>query len=416
MLSLLKSTNRKLAAAIEKIESVAESNFPHEDSPDALKYIKGIFLALQEELKTQSENSDEVKRAFCRRAVEILDTYFPIIGFIARSADLDGPVEFHGPFSDLVCRALDSKVARLIMASEWEYAPFTVLFPELSEKGWVLVGLPACESSNVLLTPLAGHELGHNIWAHEELDKQIQASTKDAIVQTIIETQPEFIEASVRSNESRLRDFIGELQWYQSWQWLRRQCEEAFCDQIGLLIFRESFLHAAEYLLTPTLAGDRDCEYPSIPNRIVSLVKTCNSDKTNGITVPQGYESRFEPEKANSDEEQAAKIELTDMAFLKMIDTIHGHAQNFVDRKKLVSHDDKEIQEIERDFRLVVPSNRATSISNIVNAAWHIHLNAGDFLTNAYPGAKLEATALVLNELTLKSFEVFEINRRRKPP
>ena len=113
--------------------------------------------------------------------------------------------------------------------------------------GYVLLGLPASESGNPLLIPLAGHELGHTTWQRKSLrekyGKQIQASILD----------------NAKKQKSRYDEFftggldlpliVGNLD--PAIQCSLRQAEETFCDFFGLRLFAVSFLHAFAYLLTP---------------------------------------------------------------------------------------------------------------------------------------------------------------------
>ena len=62
----------------------------------------------------------------------------------------------------------------------------------------------------------------------------------------------------------------------------------------------------------------------------------------------------------------------------------------------------------QKDFRLFVPARRPQSLADILNAGWRSFLDVG-----GWPGAdnvKDEDRRGLLNELVLKSIEVFEIN------
>jgi hypothetical protein len=48
--------------------------------------------------------------------------------------------------------------------------------------------------------------------------------------------------------------------------------EELFCDLAGLALFGESYLHAFQYLLSPSIGFSRSEEYPSWP--VPGLVDT----------------------------------------------------------------------------------------------------------------------------------------------
>lgn len=407
--AILQITDGKLIAAIEKIEAINESGFPHKDSSNALDSIKGVFHSLRGQLDAQRKSGAEVQKAFCRRAIEDLEKYLPIIGFIARSADLDGPVELNGPLLDLTRRALNGD-ARLVIASEWDYSPLTIVFPDLSQLGYVLVGMPASEAGNALLTPLAGHELGHNIWDALELQERLQPQIKEAVVQTILETKPGFIRKEFRWRANKLRDLEGEQNWLQCAKWLTRQCEESFCDLVGLLLFRASFLHAMAYLLTPTLPR-RVYDYPAIQSRVGLLIKACRRER---ISVPNGYASRFDEEEIPMADFE--EVNLTDQAFRKLQSTLIDSASRFVRERGLAMHSEEGVARNEADFRRVVPAASANSLSDIVNAAWQVHLSPENFLTQAYPGARQDQADVVLNELVLKSFEVLQIKRTVQTP
>src|SRR3546814_10308475 len=88
------------------------------------------------------------------------------------------------PIKRLVETAV-SPDARLIMSSEWKFVPFT--FPMTLDwlPGFALVGGPAPESDNVLIVPLAGHEIGHSAWRSKQLKDQLMADLVAAIAQTL---------------------------------------------------------------------------------------------------------------------------------------------------------------------------------------------------------------------------------------
>ena len=60
--------------------------------------------------------------------------------------------------------------------------------------GFVLIGLPAQESSNPLLMPLAGHEMGHIVWDAENYSKQLSDLLLDQVVNEIIKKWAQFRE------------------------------------------------------------------------------------------------------------------------------------------------------------------------------------------------------------------------------
>jgi len=73
---------------------------------------------------------------------------------------------------------------KLIVSSEWEFSPFVYRsitgFP-----GFVLIGLPATESSNPLVIPLAGHELGHSVWERNKLAGYFNSRIRQSILKEV---------------------------------------------------------------------------------------------------------------------------------------------------------------------------------------------------------------------------------------
>src|SRR3546814_8743121 len=82
------------------------------------------------------------------------------------------------PIKRLVETAV-SPDARLIMSSEWKFVPFTYPMTLDWLPGFALVGGPAPESDNVLIVPLAGHEIGHSAWRSKQLKDQLMADRSE---------------------------------------------------------------------------------------------------------------------------------------------------------------------------------------------------------------------------------------------
>jgi hypothetical protein len=87
------------------------------------------------------------------------------------------------------------------------------------------------------------------------------------------------------SNEKLLDDQTVVDTWSLACDVTARQCEESFCDAVGVRLFGEAFLHSFEYLLMPSLGGDRSGLYPSLARRM--------ADMTEAAALFQ-YDLRFE--------------------------------------------------------------------------------------------------------------------------
>src|SRR5262249_3465899 len=152
--------------------------------------------------------------------------------------------EVFGPLLRLSRDLLEPKVAtaarqtRLVLSSEWDYSPF--VYGEMSDlPGFVLIGLPAPESSNPLLLSLAGHELGHSLWAKSGGTNKFPPIIRNHILDLIKARWPEFqaVCTTPKGPPSSPADLTSNMFCVQFWEqclpWALRQAEESFCDFAG---------------------------------------------------------------------------------------------------------------------------------------------------------------------------------------
>jgi hypothetical protein len=135
----------------------------------------------------------------------------------------------------------------------------------------VLIGLPACEAGNALIISLAGHEIGHSIWQHYKLEKTLTSEitktledTYKANFSTLVSHLP-FLKGQDPIQNLFSATYLGD-----SLDYLMSQCEEIFCDIIGIRLFGEGFLYSFLYLLAPN-RGNRSEYYPTLPSRATYL-------------------------------------------------------------------------------------------------------------------------------------------------
>ena len=169
----------KLSAVNAQIEVLKRDDFPQPSSREALSRIEDVFTGLQSRLNSVKESSDESTiYAVSSEITKNIAVNLPFLGFIRRSTNVRNAFEFYGPIL-LLARKLLQDDTKLIIASEWDFAPFT--YPQRNEhlKDFVLIGLPASESANVLIVPLCAHELGHHVWRNSS---GVQSSLKSLIV------------------------------------------------------------------------------------------------------------------------------------------------------------------------------------------------------------------------------------------
>ena len=273
MSQLLRQARQRVDKVLKLIQVLKSQEFPHEDSRKTLAFVEDQFRELQDTLQhlNDSLNDPHTIRANCRSALEAVFAYLPVLGFVARSTDVVGALELHRPLHRIVA-AVVGLDAHLLLTSDWQYSPYTYVQYQLIEKGFVLVGLPASEAGNGLIMPLAGHEIGHNMWYANNLDQHFAPLVSDSLVAEIVNNRfKEFQEHFDAIEKSQVNDLAGRPYWEPAFAWAMAQCQEMFFDFVGLILFREAYLYAFQYLLSPG-GGARDASYPSMPSRARHLI------------------------------------------------------------------------------------------------------------------------------------------------
>ncbi|MDP8207974.1 MAG: hypothetical protein P9L92_15000 [Candidatus Electryonea clarkiae] len=155
-MSTLDHSRKRLAAVINEIERLKQSEFPYPHPSQALERLDQLFNHQRSVLdKISSSSTNSVIHSGCSASLKQLFDYVPILGFILRSTNIRNAFEIYTPLLRLA-RSILKIDTKLILSSEWEFSPYMYSFiPYLP--GFVLIGLPATESSNPLLIPLAGH-------------------------------------------------------------------------------------------------------------------------------------------------------------------------------------------------------------------------------------------------------------------
>src|SRR5437588_3722657 len=96
--SFLEYARRRVAAFLEEVKHVAESEFPYQDSEDALKQLKELFERKLGRLQEFDEKSyQSIVTRECTLSLEALFRYLPRLGFILRSTNVRNAFELFGP-------------------------------------------------------------------------------------------------------------------------------------------------------------------------------------------------------------------------------------------------------------------------------------------------------------------------------
>ncbi len=363
----------KLARASNQLDSLQSDETPNRDTDFALSQIRVVFDKLQEQAGPVERSADaDLMSAFAADVTKAIAIHLPLLGFIRRSSNVRNAFEFYGPIL-LLARQLLGEETRFMHSSEWDYSPFT--YPTLYEhlEDFVLIGLPASESSNALILPLCGHELGHHVWGKKNIHKNFTQRITSAVVDQILARRDTFEKhfpvARGADKEKLLSDIELIATWAPARDWALRQAEEVFCDFLGVRIFGESFLYAYEYLVAPELGTRRTPLYPSSFDRAKYLEE---NGRSRGVPIPAGYARQFRSEAIRGTQRQRLLLSITDEVVGSTVADLADAAWNFCASAEVpeLSPSDSALEAI----KLCLPPENSR-LSEIMNGAWRARVD-----------------------------------------
>jgi hypothetical protein len=411
MSQLLRQARQRVDKVLKLVQVLKSHDFPHADSRKTLAFVETQFRELEDTLHhlDDSLHDPHTIRANCRSALEAVSAYLPVLGFVARSTDVVGALELHRPLHRIVT-AVVGPDAHLLLTSDWQYSPYTYVHYQLIQEGFVLVGLPASEAGNGLIMPLAGHEIGHNMWYANSLDQHFEPLVSDSLVAEILNNRfKDFQDHFGPIEPKQVNDLAGRPYWEPAFAWAMAQCQEMFCDFVGLILFRESYLHAFQYLLSPA-GGARDASYPPMPSRARHLIA---AGKPRGFEISEDYAESFDEEQSDAKGKDEFLLALADKARESVIDQLLAKADEKLANYEPGAHSNEEKKRVHDAFTRATPVAGGVRLVNLVNAAWEIEISGIEIWNTDYPALaeRPEERSRVLNELFLKSLEVLEIEK-----
>jgi len=251
----LRYTIERTAAVLNEIARLRQDEFPYRHSLQALRLIEERFaetLALLESFDDRSDPDVVTRR--CSLALRDICEYLPLLGFIRRSTNVRNAFEVYGPLLRLA-RQLLGENTKLVLSSEWDYSPLAYAeIPCLPN--FVLIGFPAPESTNPLLLPLAGHELGHCVWRVGRFVSEFRARLLRHVIGEAKSRWTEYNTHHPGLTQDELETgLLGRQSLALAVDSATRQTEETFCDFIGVRVFGTSFLSAFAYLVPLSSVG-----------------------------------------------------------------------------------------------------------------------------------------------------------------
>lgn len=398
-------------AALREIERLKQSEFPYGHIRDALTQMEEFFHQQRNLLdKLTPKSTPAIAKNACSESLAHLFNYTPFLGFILRATNVRNAFEVYTPLLRLARQLLGHKT-KLLLSSEWDYSPF-VYIPQSLLRDFVLIGVPAYESSNPLLMALAGHELGHNVWSQQKFATKYDGELKNRIIDAL--SGPHWDDFVVYQPQATPENLNSSMYVRQSWlpalMFAARQLEEVFCDVMGLCLFSEAFLHSFAYLLSPCTPGQRYPYYPTIKSRVKFLQKAA---ATFGVTASPDYSDLFSDAPASTPSVTDFLVKVADSVVEELLDDVIADVRTLTSAVGVPVRSAARTAEIRRDLEMVMPANGKQSLADILNAGWECSHNEN--LWQNLPQIRSTDRAGILNDLILKSLEVSEFYNRTSP-
>jgi hypothetical protein len=327
------------------------------------------------------------------QANESVGLHTDVLGFILRSTNVRNAFEVYVPLRRLVQQIVGAD-AHLITSSEWNFIPFTYPMSLDELPNYVLVGSPAHESGDVLIVPLAGHEIGHSAWRRHQVGR--------AIVGDLLVAVYDAIEADKGRRDELLQYAFGrkvrvDYLQQQVLGLARRHVEEIFCDFVGYYIFGEAYLWAFEYFLAPG-SGGRNQNYPPDQARTRYLK---DAARRSGLTPDPTLFASWR-DIAYPPGHLGELLHITDEAVENTIPGLWTRTRDLLSGFGVTTSTAAVVSRVFDNFSNGVPDGAGASLSEVISAGWRF-VRARNELLNSddedFDG---------LNELMLKSIEVSE--------
>lgn len=373
------------------------------DVDAALTQIEQILVSHRDNLNALAGSASDpaVLAQHCRVTLGELYSFLSSLGFLHRAQHPCNPFEAYDPLRRLA-QAVIGVNTRIVISSEWDFSPHTIVslhgLPE-----FVFVGLPASESDNAFLLPLAGHELGHSLWRRNGEGAKYANAITDELLKQIRGRWQDFKKAfpPITDQSTLASDPASIAAWRPSWQAAIRQCEEIFCDLVGLRLFGESYIKAFAWLIAPGLDGHRSL-YPLAATR-AKIILTASASW--GLPTPNGFEEQFRAIPGSA----SFLLELADKTSEALAPELTNGVNILLTNKGIDLPRPDVVSAVAARLTHAVPSVLPATLQELLCGAWQLRDKTD--LWSSYPHLARDRER-ILNELLLKSAQCLEWRTR----
>ena len=404
---LFDQSKRKLRNIEGTVHNLLEGDFPLEAGERALRRLLKVFEDLDLKLDRANRIKDATAIASLAGQINLkINQVLPVLGFILRSTNVRNAFELLEPFQ-AVSDCLLQGSPRLILSSEWDYVPFA--YPQSLEdlQNFVLIGMPASECGNALLSPLAAHELGHALWINRGITGAVSATLQLNCEGLYFKNEVRFRQLfpEYKSDDIVAKDILPDS-IAMSMDYAVYQAEELFCDMFAYAVFGESYLYAFSYILAPGIGRRPSSKYPTYKTRVSTLQDVALKE---GVTLPGIGELSLSEDARSGFPRDRFIIEMAEGSVATIVNALWDAIKDLIRASNLTRPVDTYATMHLKEYRMGVPGHEPRSLGDIVNAGWRYYRE--DILPGAHKTNSEEAF-FNLNELLFKTMEVLEYRRR----
>jgi hypothetical protein len=402
----LNHITREFLTKLKKLEqqlTIARlSDFSYPDARDALDILRSRLQHRGGQVAESESFSAATRNAILREINYLISRITAVTGIITRSASVRNAFELYAPFLE-ICKALVGGDARLILSSEWEFVPFT--YPQtLAElPQFIVIGLPASESDNVLVFPAAGHELGHSVWSKHSVGDHFKIRVEQQIDESFRKNRSQFDGTfpDLKGADLEQDMFVQHIK-SSVFSAAMMQAEETFSDFMGLLLFGESYLFAFEYLIAPQISGVRSKEYPDTFERAATLEKFAREKLSIDIS---SYANNFMGNTPFRFPHDNFICAMADEVLSELCIDIFAEAQRIVVAAHISMPSAAATTRVFEAFARGIPYDDGVALGDLINAGWRVFRDGDQEIHASQGHSIIEYTS----DLILKSAEIHEI-------
>lgn len=260
------------------------------------------------------------------------------------------------------------------------------------------------------MTPLAAHELGHNLWQKKRLEQHFKPIIGEAVAKILKEEYQDRLSPDFKVALTSASDLVGQANWFTAYLWASKQLEECFCDFLGGYLFGPSYLYAFTHFSCPGLESS-DPKYPPAIQRHNYLLHAAQEIgwDLNASMTSTLFEALSRSTGIDSSPATIIFLEVADKARENLLPQVKALALQYAKDADLL-FDQKVVPKIKNDFVRGLPCVDVPSLASICNAGWELFISdlSADF-EGADKSLKSKVAPKLINELMLKSFEILEI-------